>query len=354
MLHPAERREAPRGRVKPSEARRAEKASPGRAARGRVKPSEARRAEVTGAGRTDTDKGILMAVREAPRMHANRFLAGCGAKAQFFIWMKRKLTLLPDYGSVKRKRISSISTTTTNSTSIFSESPISAPETDNSNDPLIPLATIERTLFQATSHTPQSRPSCSQNSIRSMEPSSILPELWTFSEWRYPNDDEWSKMSTEKQRKTWPKYARRKREIKKLKHFKWFNKDVDPMPRGVRVVYMISRQDISQSFEDARNWKRYVLRVNRSEYAERMQGGWEDLLNSLILVSSVESSGAKAHINGLTLNIGHYTYELFIWIKKVDTTTETAVKKWCTQTLGFGKLRDDINEITDPNNNQRI
>lgn len=148
--------------------------------------------------------------------------------------MKRKLTLLPDYGSVKRKRISSISTTTTNSTSIFSESPISAPETDNSNDPLIPLATIERTLFQATSHTPQSRPSCSQNSIRSMEPSSILPELWTFSEWRYPNDDEWSKMSTEKQRKTWPKYARRKREIKKLKHFKWFNKDVDPMPRGVR------------------------------------------------------------------------------------------------------------------------
>ncbi|KAI1732745.1 hypothetical protein Ddc_01632 [Ditylenchus destructor] len=267
--------------------------------------------------------------------------------------MKRKLTLLPDYGSVKRKRISSISTTT-NSTSVLSESPIPASETDDFNDPLIPLATIERTLFQMTSHTPQNRPSCSQNSIRSTEPSSILPELWTFSEWRYPNDDEWCKMSTEKQRKTWPKYTRRKREIKKLKHFKWFNKDVDPRPRGVRVVYMVSRQDIPQSFEDKRNWKRYVLRVDRSTYAERMQDGWEELLNSLILISSVESSDAKAHINGLTLNVGHYTYELFIWINEVDATTETAVKKWCAQRLGFGKLKDDINGFTDSNNNQRI
>ncbi|KAI1708296.1 hypothetical protein DdX_11976 [Ditylenchus destructor] len=43
------------------------------------RPSEARRAEVTGAGHTDTDEGILMAVREAPRMHANRFLARKGA-----------------------------------------------------------------------------------------------------------------------------------------------------------------------------------------------------------------------------------------------------------------------------------
>ncbi|KAI1701678.1 hypothetical protein DdX_15931 [Ditylenchus destructor] len=40
-----------------------------------AQPSEAGRAEVTGAGHTDTDEGILMAVREAPLMRTKRFLA---------------------------------------------------------------------------------------------------------------------------------------------------------------------------------------------------------------------------------------------------------------------------------------
>ncbi|KAI1729577.1 hypothetical protein DdX_01825 [Ditylenchus destructor] len=270
--------------------------------------------------------------------------------------MKRKLDMLANCGSIKRKRASFISPTTTNSSPVYSESPISASETNNANDALIPLTTIERQLFQMTPHIPisQSRPSCNQNLTKFMDPSTILPELWTFSEWRYPNDDRWCKMSVEKQQKTRPKYTRRKREIKKLKHFNGFTKDADPIPRWVRVVYMLSRQGISQNFEDKRNWKRYILRVNRSEYAERMQEGWEELLHSLILISSVDSSDAKAHINALTLNIGHYSYELFIWISKVDATTEIAIKKWCRQRLGFGKFKDDIGEFTDPNNNQRI